>query len=431
MRNRETSILLLELGFSLLLFLIVNVVNAQIQPIISRQRGLAWESTDYYKVALDFREGRTPRGPGHWVSRIGVPFLASILPGKDLIGNFRVVNIVANALTTLLLVYWLRFFIGSWKVRMLLILLFLLPFNSMARRVYYAPVMLDHWEKFFLLAGLMCLHKMKDWSARRAIGLISLITAVGVTFRGITMLIPLSVLFSRNPIQFNREKFTFGIREWPPGTLYLPLLAGVLGIVFCNLVTISESSTIGTMRLMGRFVYEMLLTTYVLAWFIAYGPILALVIYNWRSGLALLWENQSLFVFLLCVLVFAWIGGASANRYAQWAFPIVYVLMGRAVMEHSRELKSAAFVFVLAVSQIIAQRVFMIWPDHPSDAPAVLPLFTPLGNYVPLLDVLGIGTSVSNFIALNQYLLFTVCTLLYLYYRERRLRKGQPLGALV
>jgi hypothetical protein len=42
----------------------------------------------------------------------------------------------------------------------------------------------------------------------------------------------------------------------------------------------------------------------VLGWFIAYGPILALIAYNWRSALKFLMEHQYQFI-VLGVLVLA------------------------------------------------------------------------------------------------------------------------------
>jgi hypothetical protein len=426
-KNKAVVILGCELFVTVGLFVVVTLLSAKYQPMISRQEGRPWEAVHYYKIAEDLSKGRRPEGPGPWISRIGASFLASVLPGKDLMQNFLRVNIIANALAALLLLLWLRLFISSWKIRLLLMLLFLLPFNSPTRRVFYAPVSIDHWDKVFFLGGMIVIHKLQSSRAVCKILSMTLITGIGVMFRGITILVGLSLLFVHNPIGFDRETFTFRIKKWPPKIFYLPLLAGVLGIVFCNEFTISETSTYASMRMMGRVIYQMLLSTYVLGWFVAYGPILALVVYNWRSSLKFLMENQYQFIILLSVIIIAWLGGNSVNRYALWALPIMYVLIGRTIEEHSREMRTPVFICVLAISQVIAQRVFMIWPDFPSSAPERIPIFTPLGNNVRLFDVIGIEVSQSNFIALSQYLLFSLAVVLYLYYRARKLRIARPL----
>jgi hypothetical protein len=421
MKNNNGAVLAMEIVVALSVFVVVNLLSAKFQPVISRQHGRPWESLYYYNAAEAFSHGQKPAGPGPWISRIGTSYLASLLPNKDLMRNFLIVNIVANAIATFLFLAWIRFYITSWKIRVLLMLMFLLPFNSLARRVYYCPVTIDHWDKVFLLAGLIGIHKLKSWGMSKTVAFLSVVAGIGVIFRGVMMLIPLALLFVDNPIQFNKENFTFRIRQWPRKILYVPFIFGFIGVLFCNRVVIAETSSYATMRMMGRVIYEMLLSTYVLGWFIAYGPILVLVVYNWRSSLKYLMEHQYQLIVLLSVIILAWLGGSSVNRYAFWVFPIIYVMIGKAMEENVRELMSPLFIGVLGISQIVAQRVFMIWPDYPSTAPWRFPVFTPLGNNVPMLDVIGIGVSVSNFIALNEYLLFSVMVLLYLYYRGRRI----------
>jgi hypothetical protein len=159
-KSKAGGILAMELVIAISVFVIVNILGAKYQPVISREQGHPWEAAYYYKMAEDFSQGHRPAGPGPWISRIGTSFAASLLPGRDMMQNFLTVNIVANALTTLLFLAWLRIYVGSWKVRVLLMLLFLLPFNSLARRVFYCPAMIDHWEKVFLLAGLIGIHKV-------------------------------------------------------------------------------------------------------------------------------------------------------------------------------------------------------------------------------------------------------------------------------
>lgn len=376
-------------------------------------------------MAEDFRKGESPETRSPWAYRIGVPFLASLAPSKDMMQNFLTVNIIANALISMLLVIWLRLYIVNWKVRMLLILMFLLSWHSMPRRVFYAPVMIDHWDKVWLLAGMIGIHKIKSWRLGPAIALLSLVSAVGVFFRETMMLIPVAVLFASNPIQFIRNDFVFKIKSWPRKVFYVPLVFSIAAFISVRLMVTPEAVNFFPLRDAARGVYEMLLSQYVLGWFIAYGPILVLVLYNWRNSMKYLMEHQFQLFLLAGVVLLSWIGGVTVYRFSYWAFPILFVLIGKAIEERTQELKSPLFVGILLISQIVSQRVFMLIPDYPSSAPSRFPIFTPLGNDVPLLDVIGIGDVEVCFFALLEYLLFSACVLLYLHYRRGRYKKLQ------
>ncbi len=296
----------------------------------------------------------------------------------------------------------------------------------MTRRVYYVPVMIDHWDKVWLLAGLIGIHKARSWRMPWPIVFLAIVTFISVFFRGVLMLIPVMLLFVDNPIGFDREKFTFSIKSWPKKNLYIPLFFGLLAILLCNaLVIVNNEGTYAGIRLLGRIVYDMLVPTYLLGWFIAYGPLLALVVYNWRSTLSFLMKHQYQFVCLLSVMALSWVGGNTVYRYSFWAFPIIFVLIGRAMEEHMQEVKVPLFAGILAASVVISQRMFMLWPDHPSSFPSRYPVFTPLGNDVPMIDVIGIGNAEICAIALLEYLAFSVCIVLYLYYQERRMTKAR------
>jgi hypothetical protein len=55
-----------------------------------------------------------------FVYRVLVPFAAAILVPNDLMLGFKVVNALAIAATIVLMVVWLRLYLDSWLIRVVL-----------------------------------------------------------------------------------------------------------------------------------------------------------------------------------------------------------------------------------------------------------------------------------------------------------------------
>jgi ABC-type glycerol-3-phosphate transport system permease component len=64
-----------------------------------------------------------PSSEALFVYRLGTPFLVSVFFKNDLLFGFKPVNITANLLSTILLVFWLRFHLSDWRIRTLLVIL--------------------------------------------------------------------------------------------------------------------------------------------------------------------------------------------------------------------------------------------------------------------------------------------------------------------
>ena len=109
------------------------------QQRISRAHGQGWDGVHYYAVAEQLSRGEIPEANAPFVYRVGTPFLASLLPGDDLLRNFAIVNWVACLLAVALLLVWLRPYVADWRVRSLLAVLFIIPWHAPLRFVHFYP----------------------------------------------------------------------------------------------------------------------------------------------------------------------------------------------------------------------------------------------------------------------------------------------------
>jgi hypothetical protein len=102
------------------------------------------------------------------------------------------------------------------------------------------------------------------------------------------------------------------------------------------------------------------LFTWVLAWFFTFGPVLAIVAYDWRRAVGFLADRRDLAVFLAFFAALSYAGGTDTERLLFWAMPVVYVLIGRAIEAEPRLFADWRVIAVLAAAQAVSARVF--WP---------------------------------------------------------------------
>src|SRR6266542_6183142 len=93
-----------EAILALAMFALVNVVSAVLQPQIAVNNGQGWDGAAYYAVAEQISHGQAPTAETPFVYRVGTPVLAELLFKNDLLLGFKVVNLLADALITLLLI---------------------------------------------------------------------------------------------------------------------------------------------------------------------------------------------------------------------------------------------------------------------------------------------------------------------------------------
>jgi len=415
----------LEVALALSAFIIVNLATAYYQPRITYRNGREWDGIHYHAMAESLREGHLPEGKAPFIYRFGLPLLASLVPTENILDGFLVANLIGCFILLLLLLAWLRIYIEDWRVRLLLIFLFLVSFHYPVRMSYYAPAHIDVWDKVWLVAGLIVISRYNVWRNSLVIACLCIITAVGAIFRDVVLVIPLCFLVVRNPITISWNPFRLRLSQPPPAAFYLPLACGVLSFLALRFILITPGGSYTFGRAVARHLYTIIPFDYVYAWFIAFGPVIVLALYNWRSVGRFLWERQFLLVYFILFAVLSYIGGESTYRYVRWEFPLVFVFIAKAIEERAILFKSPIFISILAVTQLVSQRAFWATPDYPGGKVTLL-LLTPIGNNVPLLDVIGMGGREVRFIALCQYLLLSLLLVLYLNWRKKRLALVSP-----
>jgi hypothetical protein len=379
-----------EFALIAVMFALVSLWSIAFQP---QNNYAGYDGTFYVTSAQQIAQGQPPTGPLPWIYRMGTPFVAAVMTPLtgDLITSFKLFNLVASALTTLLLALYLRRHVGSMSARLIVMFLFLTQWHAPVRFVYFYPTSVDFWLMVFILVALLLSDEIRcaeetGAGERRAlfIGLLSLLIFVGILFREIVAVFALTALFISNPLRFSHNPTYLRQIKLPNVNYFVPLLAALGGWLMVNaLVVINQEgypyTFTGTVYL---WLYDKRLLSYLLAWFVAFGPVLMLVAYNWRRASAWLAGRQDVILFVLALVALAWVGGTDTERFLYWGMPVFYVLLGRAIDDHAAWLrKSPILLLALIVTQLLSQRFLLSTPDFNALAePQLTPLLTVLGT---------------------------------------------------
>jgi hypothetical protein len=423
---------IIEVLLVFLVFVAVNLASAVYQQPLTYNHGKGWDGTGYYATAEQFAQGYIPKDEAPFVYRIGTPLLAALVVKNDLLLGFKIVNFIANIFAVILLVVWLRLYIGNWKIRTLLIILFITQWHAPIRYNYFLPASVEPWFLVIVLAGMIGIHYAAKKPTLKTIGVLSLVTLLGVAFKETAILIPIALFFARNPIDF-WTKSTFApannLRKNLSVLFVIPLFSAIIGLAGIHIL-ISQTNQFSFPVEAVKWAFDKPLLTYLLAWLIAFGPIIVIVIYDWKKAWAFLTEHQFQLVYLIGVSMLAWIGGNDTERYLYTTMPVIFVLLGRAIEHNRLILASPLFVMALGLGQFISQRILWTTPDYPSSVSHSLIILTPLGSNVPYLDLWSYAWVSIKATSLFQYLLFGLGLLMWLNYQGKKQLVGvnPPLG---
>src|SRR5215813_10441741 len=367
MRTSGFLPLRIELVLALAMLLVVNAATALVQAQISINDGKGWDGSAYYTLAQQISNGQQLTAEAPFVYRVGTPFLASLFFKDDLLLGFKMVNLAANTVTTLLLVVWFRLFIGDWRVRLALLAAFLTQWHGPVRFVHFYPVASDNWFIAILLAGLLGIHAARRHSSWLMVAGIGALAVLGVLMRESGMLLAFAAPLARNPLRVAWRLPQFPLRFLIPLALAIVTFAGVHAVAHVtNIYSASEGAP---------FVVPKSAPTYLLGWWTAFGLLLVFPIYHWRRTLAFLWEHQYMAGLLLAVALLSSFSSPAlqlqlqdTERYLFWAVPIVFVLVGRAI-EHSVPLLTWPLLALIVAGQALAERVFWTIPQPGSGDP--------------------------------------------------------------
>lgn len=428
----------LEVIAILTVFVIVNLASQAFQKPISVNGGKGWDGVTYYAVAEHLSKAYRPKGEAPFVYRIGTPLLASLFSNalrEDLILGFHTVNIVSNIITVALLALWLRLYLDNAMIRTAMVLLFVTQWHSPVRFVYFYPVYTDPWSFCFLIAGLVGIYSFRIRPTLPKMCYLALVSLAGVMFRETVLVIPIALLFSANPVIQQGDLFSQPVSLWFAKVIkkltpmsICPLICATLGLLIVRLIALPTNDYSFLIKAF-KWAYRKPILTYLTAWFITFGPLIIVAIYDWRQNVHFLRDNQYLLIYLASFAVLGWVGGTDTERILYWAMPVVYVLVGRSLQRISK-LISVRLFLVLVLAQLISQRVFVTIAD-PAVAP--IPLSRPFWSRSFAFAFLSQLTSYGNmwsyfcvpgtlFGYLLLYVSFSIVIILWLNYRAREVR---------
>ena len=435
--HHRTYEVLLAVG----VFILVNIISFFYQDRLTYNSGRGWDGMVYCSVAEQFSHGQLPNGDAPFVYRIGTPFLASLVAGNDLLDAFWLINVLANAVTVSLLLAFFRWHLRDWRIRTTLLALFMTQWHGPIRLVYFCPAYVDPLFFVFIVAGLVLITRLKSSVSVDLIVALVVLTFTGVFFRESVLMVALTVPFIVNPMTPDLVQWKFVKQRLSSVRLafFLPAMAGVCGIAITHLVT-TQANSYSFLLTAFSWAYTKPLPGYILAWFIAFGPVLAVILYDIRGCWTYLMRQQHLLILVLGFSVLAWLGGSDTDRILYWSMPVVYVLAGRAIERQYTLFRSGPILAALVVLQAISQRLVWATPDFPNPFSHKIPFLTPIGQECPMLDLFSYHAHrFIQSVSLLEYALCTDVILLCLYRRSIKrndcanhtiARAGDPLRGL-
>ena len=424
--------ILFSVGFVSLALIFAIGVGVAFQPPLKHNDGFGWDGSVYGSMSAKFVAGQPVRAPMPFVRRFATPWLAaqaaratadtaSVAP-KDILRGFKIINLAAAIATALLLAAWLAFHLRHWSIAALLGSFYVWHWIAPVRYVIFSPAYVDPLFHLSLVVALWAMEWVKK-SGRSYLSILSLaaVVAAGVMVRESALIAGVAALFCGNPtaaflVAPVGKKLRAFWRVVSP-RLWLPLAAGLF--VFLLLgddggsgYFVQQAASV----FMGKGV-----GVFVLAFFYAFGPVLAVALFYWRDVLDFLSAHERFAVVFLITIIFCLIGGDDNERILYWAFPIFLLSLGVAVEKNLVVfLRQPVFVLFLLVSQLIAQRVFWLIPAYPSESPRLLPvLFTAWSSDFMFFDLyahwsIERGGLAVQFVSLLQYVAFSVLIMMYL-----------------
>lgn len=407
-------------------FLIINLLSYIFQERITHNDGKGWDGVYYYSAAEQIVHGQRPAEIGPFVYRIGTYFIPTLLDPGNLKNGFFLSDLIANFLTTILLVIWFRQYFSDWKLRTLLTILFILQWFGPVRFSHYYSIYNDPWAFTFTIAGLILVKSVISKPMFVNLLLFNLIVFFGMMFRETMIIIPISLLFANNPIgsfkrlyPLERKKMETHIRALFPVRYMIPFLTAICSGILTH-AFVQQTNDFSAIRTALGAAYIRSLFEYVLAWFTSYGPLIVLCLYSWRIIWNFLLNNQFFLVFLLGTAISAWCGGFDIERYLFTGAPVVYILIGIAILDNMASLRRLPLMFLLIVTQLISERIFWTIPDYPNNFSTPLPFLTVWSNQFQHHDLYAtLGQHYILVTTLFEYIVLSILILFMLnYYRN-------------
>jgi hypothetical protein len=319
------------------------------------------DGKEYYDTAEQIAAGRTIQTEVPYAYRIALPWLVARTFPKALEHGFRVHNIWASAAGAALLLAWLRAFRIRPGVAALATILYVANWIGPARFLYFYPEYVDPPFIAFLIGALLLMHRVRSRFSWPGVLALALVCFVGGFVRETILLAPVAFLFANVRFDASEEKPA----TIPAVALLLPLVLTLAALVLVRQIPMEPRRSISAVDAAVYLFQNKPLFTLPLSFFMTFGPILTVVLYDWRAVRAVAAKHFYLAVFFGGVFAASYIGGHETERYLIWAAPVAYLLIAIALQNHGAALMRNAWVFVLLVgAQALGEHVFFGIPDY-------------------------------------------------------------------
>jgi hypothetical protein len=421
--------LLFEIVVLGILFAVTAWTAARMQEVtITRY----WDGDEYYVMAEQIAAGQVPHAAAPYVYRLATPWLVGRLWPDRIVTGFRTINLAAAAATALLLLVWLRRFVAERWARLIAVALFIVEWHGPARFVFYYPVYVDPLVFPCLLGGLILIDALQNSEAStHLVWALTGLCILGTLCREVMVVIPLALLCAGNPIA-RRVGQVVGSRRFDARRL-MPLAAAGAIIMATRLLT-QPRVAFSFLETAAFHIRHKPAFTWVLAWFVTFGPVLLLPFYDWRRAWRTLADQQYLAVYLVLFGALAYVGGHDTERYLFWSMPVIYLLIAQALVTHRQVLGSTYLATVLIVAQAVSARVLWSIPSPSLAVAALSDMPTPAAKTYSILNRLFViddfhwnlwsnfGSRPFHALLLAIYLVFSAAMIGWIHIRVVRLR---------
>lgn len=364
----------------LVIAMVVLLIAQMTQPRITTEHGRGYDGSYYAQVAEQLERHETPAARSPYVFRVGTPLIVARMSGP-LIERFYRVNLVACVLLALALACWFRLWIDDAGVCIALVVLYCTQWHAPLRFTAHYPCMVDPAFMACFTAGLVMLEMWRRSRSELHFALFLSALVLALVFREIAALLVIAFVFADNPLAGIRPVSRASLasaaaRLLTARKLGVALLAaGVLAAVKAS-VQAQGTFTIGFT--VSFWWQNKPLYGYLYGVGLAFGPAVLVLILHGRSAvLRLCAEHQYLAAPMLAIGVMGWLGGSDTERILYWGAPFVLLFAGRAWLDGGPLLRRRpALLALLALAQVIAQRLPWTLPTFPNTAGYHAPLLT-------------------------------------------------------
>lgn len=311
-----------------------------------------WDSDEYYRMAEQFAAGEPITAAAPYAYRVLVPWLVGQCCHADIQRGFLLINLASALALSVLFAFWLRAFVSTAGVRLLMVAALALQWHAPARFVFYYPAYVDPLFLVLVVAALIAGERLLGRPAIADGLTYAGLVAIGTQARETMLLLPVCGLLAA---VLDRRDTRFGRIRWYAGAL----AAGVVAHLVARII-VEPRPGYGVVATIAEQLTRKPIESVLLAWFIAFGPMIAVVAYDWRATLTFLRRRADLAALPVLSLALAYAGGTDTERLIFWAAPVVYLLVAQSIERQRMLLSSAAVSTVVVTGQVLSQRV--LWP---------------------------------------------------------------------